>query len=196
MKHARKTNGLTSPFSIVTSGLVAAGAIIGTLLSVATCDSAMTLAVTAGPTSATTLSSEINLVAALTDSAASDFASASTILIFLPLMPPASLASLTASLSPLLAFAPYCAWLPVNSKFAPITISSPVTLLPPELPCSPPPPPQPVNNALAKIPHAIIDANLNFFFEKNNSTRPPKKFLTLKTLRKVYFKAVKTSRFF
>ena len=81
-------NGLTLPFSTVTSGLVASGASTGTLLSVATCDSAMTFAVTAGPTMHLTPSSEMSFVAALTASEASDLLSASTILIFLPFTPP------------------------------------------------------------------------------------------------------------
>ena len=93
-------NGLTAPFSTVTSGLVASGAMTGTLLSVATCDSAMTFAVTAGPTMTLTLSSEMSFVAALTASDASDLLSAEMRLIFLPLMPPASLHSLMASFRP------------------------------------------------------------------------------------------------
>ena len=100
MKQERKMNGLTAPFSTVTSGLVASGAMTGTLLSVATCDSAMTFAVTAGPTMTLTLSSEMSFVAALTASDASDLLSAETRLIFLPLMPPASLHSLMASFRP------------------------------------------------------------------------------------------------
>ena len=100
MKQLRKTNGLTLPFSTVTSGLVASGAMMGTLLSVATCDSAMTFAVTAGPMRTDTLSSEISFVAALTASDASDLLSAVTSVIFLPSTPPASLISSIASLRP------------------------------------------------------------------------------------------------
>ena len=100
MKQLRKMYGFTWPFSTVTSGLVASGAMTGTLLSVATCDSAMTFAVTAGPTMTLTLSSEMSFVAALTASEASDLLSASTIVIFLPLTPPASLTSLIASFRP------------------------------------------------------------------------------------------------
>lgn len=82
MKQPRNTNGLTWPFSTVISGLVASGAIIGTLFSVATWDSACTAPEVAGPTIATTLSSEISFVAALAASAGSDLLSASTRVIF------------------------------------------------------------------------------------------------------------------
>ena len=100
VKQARKMKGRTLPFSsTVMPGAVATGAIRGTLLLVTTGVAAETQPLVAGPMMTETLSLVISLVAAFPEG--SDLLSASTSLIFLPLMPPLALICSTANCTPL-----------------------------------------------------------------------------------------------